>query len=204
MKIKKKLNLLKEQIIELAEEASQVKDLTATAEEYAANYGDNYTSFLKAVDSKTFIALSENYEAPSEDESEQKESQNIIIEFKVSKYEDGKITFDEPKYFGKKETFDETILKILLYKAQKNASFNKNDMVLRVETETPIDKLQKAKEEYLEMFGEKITTAKESLSEQTETYKEKARRLYVSSKEKTGNIIKRGLKNASDWADKNL
>lgn len=200
MGIKKKLQGVKETLVDYAQEMKDVNGLNA--EEYAAYYGGNYTNFLHAVNAKVFIALSEkNNETEIE---EAKTTESVTIEMKIASHKNGVLTFDEPKYLGQKETLDQNKIGFLLAKNGMSATIDTERNVLVIESRTIIDKLNDTKNEYIGLLGEKLTSAGEAITGAGEQVKEKAQAFYQDNKEKAGNIVKKSLKKASDWAEKNL
>lgn len=192
-KLKDKLYTMRKTIIEAAEEIAEVKDLSA--EEYAAYYGGNYTNFLKAVNSKLFLAKADAF-TPEKEKSELEE-ESFTIELKLASHDNGIFMFDEPKYLGQKETVEQRKIGFLLAKAGMSAYIDTERNVLVIENKKAFDKLNETKDEYLEKLSDKIASA-------TTMAKDKANEAYQEGKEKTGKVIKRGLKIASEWADKNL
>lgn len=201
MKLKDKLNEMKNTVIDYSQEVADVKDLSA--EEYAAYYGGNYTNFLKAVNTKVFLAISErNTEKESMDE--EKANESITIEMQLSSIKNGKFMFDEPSYLGAKEELDKKIVGFLLAKNGMSSHIDTERNVLVIETTTIIDKIT----EKVESVGYTLKGAGELATDKAiEFYndnKDKAKEVYEGSKEKVKDTIKRSLKKASDWVDNNL
>lgn len=200
MGIKKKLQGVKETIVDYAEELKDVNGLSA--EEYAAYYGGNYTNFLRAVNAKVFIAISER---DSETESEEKENtESVTVEMKIASQKNGVLTFDEPKYLGQRETLEQNKIGFLLAKNGMSATIDTERNVLVIESRTILDKINDTKNEYMDKLNEKLASAGETITGAKELAKEKAVAFYQDNKEKAGGIVKRSLKKASDWAEKNL
>lgn len=198
MKIKKKLEGIRDSIIDYGQELAEVKDLNA--EEYAAYYGGNYTNFLRAVNTKVFLAKSER----NNNESEEVTDDVIIVEMQIKTNNDGILTFDEPKYLGQKETLEQKKIGFLLAKAGMSATIDAETNCLVIENRTAIDKLSETKDEYIGKINEKFAEAGATLSEAAGVAKEKVSSYYQENKAKAGEAIKKSLRKASDWADKNL
>lgn len=197
MKLKEKLTGIKETIKDYGQEMMDVTNLSA--EEYAQYYGGNYTNFLKAVNTKIFKAISER-----NSESEETEEVEIQVEMKVSSYKKGRITFDEPEYLGAKETLEISKINFMLTKAKMSAYLDEERNVLVINSKSLGKIFEEAKDEYISAIKASFEEAGKSISEKVEGIKEKAATSYQDGKEKAGSTIKRVLKDASDWADKNL
>lgn len=197
MKLKEKLTGIKETIKDYGQEMMDVTYLSA--EEYAQYYGGNYTNFLKAVNTKIFKRMSE-----LNSESEETDEVEVQIEMKISSYKKGQVTFDEPEYLGAKESLEMSKINLLLTKAKMSAYVDEERNVLVINSKSLAKIFEETRDEYISAIKASFEEAGKNISEKVEGIKEKAATSYQDGKEKAGSTIKRVLKDASDWADKNL
>ncbi len=187
MKLKEKLKGAKEAIKDYSQEMIDVTNLSA--EEYAQYYGGNYTNFLKAVNTKIFKALSE-YNSEGKEPEEKPE---VSIEMKINSYKKSQITFNEPEYLGAKETLDISKINFMLTKAKMSSYIDEERNVLVVNSKSSASIFEEARDEYIGKVTSILENTSKTISAQAESIKKSA-----------GATIKRTLKDASDWADKNL
>lgn len=197
MKLKEKLTGIKETIKDYGQEMMDVTYLSA--EEYAQYYGGNYTNFLKAVNTKIFKRMSE-----LNSESEETDEVEVQIEMKISSYKKGQVTFDEPEYLGAKETLEMSKINLMLTKAKMSAYVDEERNILVINSKSLAKIFEETRDEYINAVKSSFEEAGKNISEKVEDIKEKAVTSYQDGKEKAGSTIKRVLKEASDWADKNL